>query len=273
MSGMYISAPKRAFPVTLSMPSGRSGRVPTILNCRGDLVVTPSCGISALLIWRARRRVLFAHGNATRRISARSCPDIIPQRRNFASGPIQKRTGPIHDLRCGACRRRRPLPLHQQMATSYAYHKFGEMQAPRARDRSPAAANASQLHRVSLTLASFPHAHLIGPSPPVQLRHGRERHEAWRLVLATVLGLTIMPSSASATDVGQLISLARVPGLSMAVLRNGVASLTTAGVRNARDGAPIDQETIFDAASLSKPVFAYAVLQLIDAGALALDMP
>jgi CubicO group peptidase (beta-lactamase class C family) len=82
-----------------------------------------------------------------------------------------------------------------------------------------------------------------------------------------------MPSSASATDIGQLISFARVPGLSMVVLRNGVASLTTAGVRNARDGAPIDQETIFDAASLSKPVFAYAVLQLIDAGALALDMP
>jgi CubicO group peptidase (beta-lactamase class C family) len=83
-----------------------------------------------------------------------------------------------------------------------------------------------------------------------------------------------MPSSAPAADLGQLISDAQVPGLSMAVTRNGgIETLTVAGVRNARDGAPIDQQTIFDAASLSKPVFAYAVLQLIDAGALALDTP
>jgi CubicO group peptidase (beta-lactamase class C family) len=83
-----------------------------------------------------------------------------------------------------------------------------------------------------------------------------------------------MPSRAPAADVGQLIGDAQVPGLSMAVIRNGgIETLTAAGVRNARDGAPIDQQTIFDAASLSKPVFAYAVLQLIDAGALALDTP
>jgi CubicO group peptidase (beta-lactamase class C family) len=83
-----------------------------------------------------------------------------------------------------------------------------------------------------------------------------------------------MPSSASTVDVGQLISDAQVPGLSMAVTRNGgVETLTAAGMRNARDGTPIDQQTIFDAASLSKSVFAYAVLQLIDGGALKLDMP
>ena len=81
-----------------------------------------------------------------------------------------------------------------------------------------------------------------------------------------------MPSSAPAADVGQLISDAQVPGLSMAVIRNGgIETPAAAGVRNARDAASVDEHTIFDAASLSKPVFAYAVLQLIDAGALALD--
>ena len=83
-----------------------------------------------------------------------------------------------------------------------------------------------------------------------------------------------MPSSAPVADVRQLIRDAQVPGLSMAVIRNGgIETLTAAGVRNVHDGVPIDQQTIFDAASLSKPIFAYAVLQLIDAGALTLDTP
>jgi CubicO group peptidase (beta-lactamase class C family) len=77
-----------------------------------------------------------------------------------------------------------------------------------------------------------------------------------------------------ASDVQQLIADARVPGLSMAVVRDGQAiALTAVGVRNAHHSAAVDQQTIFDAASLSKPVFAYAVLQLVDAGKLTLDMP
>jgi CubicO group peptidase (beta-lactamase class C family) len=92
--------------------------------------------------------------------------------------------------------------------------------------------------------------------------------------LLVALVLTTMSNTASATDVGGLISEAQVPGLSMAVIRNGrLETITSVGVRNARDGTVVDEQTIFDAASLSKPVFAYAVLQLVDTGALALDMP
>jgi CubicO group peptidase (beta-lactamase class C family) len=80
-----------------------------------------------------------------------------------------------------------------------------------------------------------------------------------------------MPPLASSA-VQQLIVDARVPGLSMAVVSGRPSTaLIAVGARNSLDGAAVDQQTIFDAASLSKPVFAYAVLQLVDAGKLALD--
>jgi CubicO group peptidase (beta-lactamase class C family) len=89
-------------------------------------------------------------------------------------------------------------------------------------------------------------------------------------VLLWLLLEVAVPTSASSQTVGQLISDAGVPGLSMAVIRNGeVVEVTALGVRNALAGTPVDADTIFDAASLSKPVFAYAVLQLVDAGASA----
>jgi len=45
------------------------------------------------------------------------------------------------------------------------------------------------------------------------------------------------------------------------------------GVRNAETGDPVTENSVFEAASLSKPVFAYAVLQLVDQSVLDLDTP
>jgi CubicO group peptidase (beta-lactamase class C family) len=64
---------------------------------------------------------------------------------------------------------------------------------------------------------------------------------------------------------------ARVPGASMAVVHQGSAVVCAAGLTNTESRAEVSADTIFDAASLSKPVFAYAVLQLIDAGHLSLE--
>jgi CubicO group peptidase (beta-lactamase class C family) len=73
-----------------------------------------------------------------------------------------------------------------------------------------------------------------------------------------------------AADIEQLLKDGRVPGLSFAIIQDGQIVETKAlGVRDASTAIPVDENTIFEAASLSKPVFAYAVLQLVDAGAVA----
>jgi CubicO group peptidase (beta-lactamase class C family) len=76
------------------------------------------------------------------------------------------------------------------------------------------------------------------------------------------------------TDIPQLLEKANVPGMSIALIRNGDLVWTGAfGVSNANTKKPVTSGTVFEAASLSKPVFAYAVLKLVDEGKLNLDTP
>jgi len=71
-----------------------------------------------------------------------------------------------------------------------------------------------------------------------------------------------------------LIAEANVPGIASAVIRDArLDRYICGGVRGVQSPAPIDADTVFDAASLSKPVFAHAVLQLADQGVLSLDAP
>ncbi|HEX5733652.1 MAG TPA: serine hydrolase [Blastocatellia bacterium] len=65
-----------------------------------------------------------------------------------------------------------------------------------------------------------------------------------------------------------------VPGLSIAVVRDSELFWHRAfGVKNAETKEPVIDNTIFEAASLTKPVFAYAVLKLVERGKLDLDTP
>jgi CubicO group peptidase (beta-lactamase class C family) len=65
-----------------------------------------------------------------------------------------------------------------------------------------------------------------------------------------------------------------VPGLSVAIVAGGrIRQAEAFGVANTATGEPVTKRTIFEAASLSKPVVAYAVLKLIDTGKLRLDAP
>ena len=67
---------------------------------------------------------------------------------------------------------------------------------------------------------------------------------------------------------------ATVPGLSIALVQGGKLLWTRAfGVQSTATKAPVEEDTIFEAASVSKTVFAYAILKLCDKGTLVLDQP
>lgn len=65
-----------------------------------------------------------------------------------------------------------------------------------------------------------------------------------------------------------------VPGVSLALIREGIiAKPIVFGVKDAATRQPVDPDTIFEAASMSKPVFAYAVMKLCEKKVLDLDTP
>ena len=53
----------------------------------------------------------------------------------------------------------------------------------------------------------------------------------------------------------QLMNEALVPGASLAIIRGGrIAEVVICGVRHSRSPLSVDENTVFDAASLSKPI-------------------
>lgn len=75
-------------------------------------------------------------------------------------------------------------------------------------------------------------------------------------------------------DIPLLMDHSSVPGLSAALIRDGkLVWKHNYGVMNAATGQPVNDETIFEAASLTKVVTSYAVLKLVDAGKFNIDTP
>lgn len=72
----------------------------------------------------------------------------------------------------------------------------------------------------------------------------------------------------------RMLEWGNVPGLSVALIADGKLTWSQGfGVKKAGSSEPVTDDTVFGAASLSKPVFAYAVFKLRDEKLIDLDRP
>jgi CubicO group peptidase (beta-lactamase class C family) len=98
--------------------------------------------------------------------------------------------------------------------------------------------------------------------------------------VAGVLGLSVamaspdLPSGAAIDpEIGKLMQRTHAQGLAIAVIDRGQFGFVDAyGIRNAQ-GDRLTTDTVMYGASLTKTVFAYIVMQLVDQGRLKLDTP
>jgi len=75
-------------------------------------------------------------------------------------------------------------------------------------------------------------------------------------------------------EIPRLMKKAEVPGLSIALVREGrIAWAGAFGVRSTESGEPVDGNTMFEAASLTKTITAACALKLVERGELDMDVP
>jgi CubicO group peptidase (beta-lactamase class C family) len=72
----------------------------------------------------------------------------------------------------------------------------------------------------------------------------------------------------------ELMSELNVPGVSISIIHNNNAVYSKSfGVADANTNLPVDSNTMFEACSMSKPVFTLLLLELVEQGKLDLDTP
>jgi CubicO group peptidase (beta-lactamase class C family) len=88
-----------------------------------------------------------------------------------------------------------------------------------------------------------------------------------------VIAQTIPNGAAIDPEVGKIMTHTHAKGMAVAVIDHGKVGYVQAyGIRDAK-GDPLTTDTVMYGASLTKTVFAYTVMQLVDQGKLNLDTP
>lgn len=92
-------------------------------------------------------------------------------------------------------------------------------------------------------------------------------------LLAGMLPVALQAQTKTERDLERIIKEAKVPGMQVMHLKDGVSSLYSVGVKEVTSGDRVTPNTLFQACSMSKTVFAYAALILYDKGVYSLDTP
>src|SRR5688572_9211713 len=97
-----------------------------------------------------------------------------------------------------------------------------------------------------------------------------------RLLLIVIIGLYCQScySQTLKNNLQFILSKYKIPGISLAYIRDGrISEQLYMGKANMEKNQAVTANTVFSAASLSKPVFAYAVMQLVTKNQIHLDTP
>lgn len=83
-----------------------------------------------------------------------------------------------------------------------------------------------------------------------------------------------IPDETFLAELPRIMQAFAVPGVGIAVVEDGVVAwIRGFGLANAQTRTPVDARTVFEDASLSKPMFAYLVMQLVEQGRIDLGVP
>jgi CubicO group peptidase (beta-lactamase class C family) len=93
-------------------------------------------------------------------------------------------------------------------------------------------------------------------------------------IAGTLLLLPPLWTWPAAWAVKRQMATSRIPGLAVAVARDGAIRWSAAfGLADIENAVPVERDTIFRFASISKPITAVAVMQLAERGMIDLDAP
>ena len=121
--------------------------------------------------------------------------------------------------------------------------------------------------RNRLTLASFFIFSLL-----LAISFGQQSTERIARVESGLLPAVVVKSEPAGRTIAERMKELNVPGLSIAVINNGAIEWAKGyGVVEAGSPTPVTAETLFQAASISKPVAAMGMLALVEQGKLNLD--
>ena len=109
--------------------------------------------------------------------------------------------------------------------------------------------------------------------PPSETPPGPTTEERIAAITGFILpAFTVEGEPVDTMDLEQLMAENQVPGVSIAVFRDGEIEWALGfGIADVEDGRAVTPETLFQAASISKPVAATAALRMVEEGLLDLD--